>query len=698
VTVRASDFQDIVQIAEPRVGPDGDRIAFVRKYPDGEEEYAATIHLVEDGEPRRFTAEEGVDSQPRFSPSGDRLAFVSTRGEDDRPQLWVVPTGGGEARQVTEVVGGVTDPVWAPDGDRLAFVQRVSAADRKADRDLTVPEEYEPEPPDPRVIDRTVYRSIEEYFDGKRSHVYLVDTADDTVECVTTGDRDYASPDWADQTLYYAVDADVADPDDSTEYEIIRDDSPGDDAGDTTTVHTSAGVQPHVRATADHHVACLYVDPERTTLAQTELHVVDVQTGSVAELTANLDRTLGYGSSPQWGPDEQTLYFSTPDEGAVAVWAAEYDPSAGEQQADPERLIREEGASIDGAHAGPGTIAFVRSDWSQPGELFVADAGGEDQRQVTRANEAWLGERAIGEPEELRYDPGEIRAKWAGGELPDGAQTDVDRQLQGWLLTPPEFDPDQKYPLVVEVHGGPHSMWTTAGTMWHEFQTLAARGYVVFWSNPRGSAGYGEAFMTAIEREWGGVTTADVLAGVESVLNRSYVDEESVFLTGGSFGGYMTAWLVAHTDLFTAAVSQRGVYDLTGFYGSTDWAYELVECEFGTTPWEAPDRLAAHSPTSHVDCVETPTLLIHSDDDYRTPSCTAELFYRILRKHDVDTRMVRYPGEGHELSRSGQPGHVVDRIERIARWFDGYSDHHDAPVALERDRDAGLSGGEADDG
>ncbi|MEF8830824.1 MAG: prolyl oligopeptidase family serine peptidase, partial [Halobacteriales archaeon] len=235
-------------------------------------------------------------------------------------------------------------------------------------------------------------------------------------------------------------------------------------------------------------------------------------------------------------------------------------------------------------------------------------------------------------------------------------------------------------------------------TMWHEFQTLAARGYVVFWSNPRGSAGYGEQFMSAIERDWGGVTMTDVMAGVEAVAERDYVDETSAFLTGGSFGGYMTSWMVGHTDYFSGAVTQRGVHDLVGFYGSTDGAYKLVEGDYDATPNEEPAFLWEQSPTAHAGEVETPTLVIHSDDDYRTPANTAELFYRLLRKHGVDTRMVRYPDEGHELSRSGQPGHVVDRIERIVRWFDGYSVYSDVPPALQRDDDAGLTAAEDDDG
>ncbi|MEF8852877.1 MAG: S9 family peptidase, partial [Haloarculaceae archaeon] len=188
--IEAADYHDLAFPSDPRVAPDGDRVAFVRTVPTDDETTQATVHVVptdrdaNDGDdargPRRFTVAEGQDSEPRWSPSGDRLAFVSTRGaDDDRPQLWVLPTAGGEARQVTDVAGGVSNVAWAPDGERIAFVQQASAEDREEERDVEVPEEFEPDEPDPRVIDRTVYRSAERYFDGKRSHVYVVDLGDD---------------------------------------------------------------------------------------------------------------------------------------------------------------------------------------------------------------------------------------------------------------------------------------------------------------------------------------------------------------------------------------------------------------------------------------------------------------------------------------------------------------------------------------
>ncbi|ELZ54435.1 MULTISPECIES: S9 family peptidase [Halorubrum] len=693
--VTAADYHDLAVPSDPRISPDGDRVAFVRRQPNDDDSYETTIYLVDvagEDDPRRLTLPEGSDAEPRWSPSGDRIAFTSTRGAaDDRQQLWVLPVDGGEARRLTDVVGGVSQIAWSPDGERIAFVQSVTADDREADRDLAVPADYEPdEHPDPRVIDRTVYRSMERYFDGRRPGVYVVDadatvggvTDPDPAESgavarVTDRDADFAAPSWGDADTLYYTEAVGDDPDDSVEIAIrARDFASGDD----DRVHTTTGWGADLAATGDGRVAFTHAEPDQVSMQPTDLRVLDAQSGAVTDLTGDLDRGLGRGTMPQWGPDGETLYFATPDEGKTALWHVPADGSA-----DPERLLRPgtvSGAAVGGeADAGPDsvTVAFAASEWDHPGDAFAYDAAADETTRLTELNANYLAERAVGEPEEIRFES-------------DGVE------VQGWLLTPPESaDADEPYPLAVEIHGGPHAMWSTSGTMWHEFQTLAARGYAVFWSNPRGSTGYGEEFMQAIERDWGAVTTRDVMAGVETVADRPEVDASNAFVTGGSFGGFMTGWIVGQTDYFDAAVSQRGVYDLTGFYGSTDAAYKLVEGDFDTVPSEEPEWLWEQSPTGHADAVDTPTLLIHSEDDTRTPICTAELYHRILRKNGVDTRFVRYPREGHELSRSGEPAHVVDRIERIARWFDGYSDHHDAERALDRPEDDGLTAGEESD-
>ena len=662
-TVGADDFMELARPAATRLSPDGSQVAFVRTTPRDETEYEATIYIVPtDGNdaPQRFSIAEGVDSEPRWSPSGDRIAFTSTRGaDDDRQQLWILPTDGGEARQVTDVVGGVSSISWAPDGTRIAFVQSVSEEERTEDLDREVTEDYEPEDPDPRVIDRTVYRASERYFDDRRSQVYLLDLSTDTVTRVTEGEADFAGPEWGDETTLYFTESIGPDPDDSNAYAISQFDT---DAETTQRIHETTGYGGRLAATTDGRVAFAYTPAEQASLQQTDLRVLDVDTGEVTPITDSLDRTLGYGAVPQWGPHEQTVYFTTPDEGATTLWSV-----PGDGATSPDRLFT--GGTLSAVHVGatdPVQFAVAMSDWDHPGDVFVYSEGTLDR--LTELNESYLEDVTLSEPETISF-------------------TSEQGPVEGWVMTPPEFDPEAQYPLVVEIHGGPHSMWTTSGTMWHEFQTLAARGYVVFWSNPRGSSGYGEEYMQAIERDWGDVTLTDVMAGVDVVTDRSYVDPSNTFVTGGSFGGFMTAWTVGAMDQFTAAVSQRGVYDLTGFYGSTDGAYKLVEGDFDTTPWEEPQFLWEQSPVSSAPEVDTPTLILHSDDDYRTPVSTAELFHRILRKHEVPTRLVRYPREGHELSRSGEPGHIVDRIERIGRWFDGYSEYHDVPEALERGAD-----------
>ena len=670
--IEAADFHEISIPFSPRISPSGDAVAFVRRKPRDGEEYDATVYVTRrDGgtDLRRFSLSEGQDATPRWSPSGDRLAFTSTRGAvDDRQQLWVVPTDGGEGEQVTNVVGGVSSIDWSPDGTEIAFVQKVRADDRDAERDLEVPEEYEPEPPDPRVIERTVYRSQQQYYDDRRGHGYVVDLAagENTVDRVTTGEVDVNAIRWADdETIYYTDEWVGDDPDDSLEFDVCRHVLPEDRS---ETVYTSSGWAAGLTVTEDGRLAVPYTEPERATLQQTDLQLVAPDGGLIATATEDLDRTLDPAVEPTWGPAESAVYFGTPDEGKSSLWR--FDPETG---GEPERVFRE--GEISGAHVGSDTegnsiAAVTMSEWGHPGDVFLHTDDGFDR--LTELNATYLDQVRVAEPERIEF------------ESEQGAAA-------GWFLAPASAGPEDSYPLVVEVHGGPHSMWSASGTMWHEFQTLAARGYAVFWTNPRGSSGYGKDYMQAIERDWGDVTLTDVLAGVETVCDRDLVDEEEIFLTGGSFGGFMTGWAVGRTDRFEAAVAQRGVYDLTGFYGTTDGAYRLVEDEFDATPWEAPDFLWEQSPTSLAPAVETPTLVIHSDNDYRTPAATAELFYRILRKHEVETRMVRYPREGHELSRSGEPDHVVDRIERIVRWFDGYSSHHDEPPALARGEFDGLS-------
>jgi dipeptidyl aminopeptidase/acylaminoacyl peptidase len=690
-TVAARDFRDIVQVSDPRLSPDGSEVAFVRTVPEDDESYTATVYVVPtdgEGEPRRFTASEGTDAHPRYSPDGDLLAFTSARGEAEIPQLWLVPTGGGEAEQVTNVPGGVDAFEWSPDGERILFTQSVTSEEREEGTDCHADEEYEREDPDPRVIDRMIYRQFQQYHDDKRSHVYLYDVdfgsgtdhEGSAIERITEGDKDFVSPTWGDaSTLYYAVQR-VPEPDDSIEFEV---DSFDTDTYARETLFEVADYLPALAATADGRVAFTRREEHRASMRQADVGCYE--DGETRLLTENFDRTVAALVPPglTWVDDDSAVRFVASSDGSVGVWEAS---EAGEVSPVVDHGTTESFHSTD-----HGTVV-ARSEPDHPGDVFFRPAGAEEPERLTEVNAEYLDERDIGTLEEVRFGSGDAhdaqRTATDGEPLDDG--------VQGWVVTPPGYDESESYPLLVQVHGGPHVMYTPS-IAFHEFRTLAAAGYVVFWCNPRGSTGYGEEFATAIERNWGEVTMSDVEAGVEHVLEHYAVDPDEQFLTGGSFGGFMTGWLVGHTDRYRAAVAQRGVFDLSSFYGSTD-AFSLVEGDFDTSPWEDPEFLWEQSPVAHVENVTTPTLVMHAENDYRVPVNNGEMFYLFLRKQGVDTRLVRYPREGHELSRSGEPAHVVDRVERIRRWMDGYSGYTDVTRALDRGDSEGLElGGESDE-
>jgi dipeptidyl aminopeptidase/acylaminoacyl peptidase len=249
---------------------------------------------------------------------------------------------------------------------------------------------------------------------------------------------------------------------------------------------------------------------------------------------------------------------------------------------------------------------------------------------------------------------------------PDG------QEIQGWIVKPPDFSAKEQWPLALNIHGGPHVMWSPAAhAMWLEWQLHAARGYVVFFCNPRGSDGYGDDFRTFIHNNWGEAEMDDILSGVDEVVARGYVDEKRMALTGGSYGGFMTAWIIGHDNRFAAAVSQRGVYNLMSFFGTTD-VPRLIEYEFETLAFDDPEKMWHYSPFAYVRKMRTPLLLIHSDNDYRVPIADAEQMFTALKKLRRTVEFVRYPREGHELSRSGEPEHRIDRLERMTGWFDKY--------------------------
>jgi dipeptidyl aminopeptidase/acylaminoacyl peptidase len=678
--ITPEDFYHIVTVEDPQVSPDGTRIAFVRLSVDRvENQYRRAIWLAptDGGPPQPFTAGEKQDYAPCWSPDGQHLAFVSTRG-GDKPQVYIISTTGGEARRLTDMPQGAENPAWSPDGQLIAFTSRASAEEREKEEDGSQDEEDQLEDAfaarqrreaqehrekqrfDPRVVRRQPYRAGTSYLDDRHTHIYVIPAAAADPEAdeaakrprrLTDGDVDYAPPVWSPDGASLLTSA-TRDPESDTGW-IYQDvfrvplPAPGAPRGEPVPLTGPGFSNFNPWPSPDGRFIAYLRLPEERIMAQVpRLTVMPGEGGEPYDVTPDFDRGVNdFG----WSPDGHALFFTAGDEGDTGIYRVPVEGGM------PIPIIsgRREVLAFDVAHD-DGQIGFVACTPERPPDLYTAALNGSPERRLTDVNKKLLGKKQVMPVEEIWYT------------APDGVE------IQGWLIKPPGFDPTRTYPLAIEVHGGPHAMWgPSTMTLWHEWQCLAARGYVVFYCNPRGSDGYGYAFRDAIHRQWGAADMADILAGVDHVVSQGYIDMARMAITGGSYGGFMTAWIIGHDGRFSAAVSQRGVYHLTSFFGTSDIP-ELLEWEFDARPWEAYELFWRHSPLAYVNQIKTPLLILHSEQDFRAPIPDAEHLFLMLRWLKRDVELVRYPRDGHELSRSGEPRHRVDRLNRIVGWFEKY--------------------------
>jgi dipeptidyl aminopeptidase/acylaminoacyl peptidase len=666
------DLYSIGWLEDPHISPTGQVVAYVQVNVDRlHNGYRRAIYLapLDGGTPRRFTSGAKQDHTPRWSPDGNRLAFVSTR-DDDQGQIYVINTFGGEAQQLTKMPHGASDPVWSPDGRRLAFLSRCNEEERAGeDTGIQAPEPEtaweaqrlkeqrryaDKERDDPRVIKRLPYRTGTEFFDDRRRHIYIIDVPSSDISNIpvprriTDGDMHYSAPAWMPDGNSLLTTA-TRDPEADSlfaYYDVLRVPL----TAGKTQVLTEAGhsyfePQPSPDGTL---IAFRRVPEDRLLGAGSRIAIIPAEGGEPRDLTAHTDLHIeGF----QWQPDGQGVIFYAGWYGDAHIYAIGLEGTPTHQRGvtlvGERRIVNAFDVGRDG------TIAFIASSPENPCELFVRQRTGEEI-QLTGLNTDLLATRYVAPIEELRYT------------APD------EEVVQGWVLHPPDFDPNQQYPLAVYIHGGPHTMWGPGfRTMWHEWQTAAARGYVVFFCNPRGSEGYGEQWRDAIRQHWGEADAPDIEAGINKLIGRGYVDPARVCVTGGSYGGFMTAWLISHTDRFACAVSTRGVYNLLTEHSTSD-AHELIEIEFDGYPWELYEELWYHSPLAHAHKINTPLLILHSELDYRVPISEAEQLFAILRRQKKVVEFVRYPREGHELIRSGEPRHRADHMARTLDWFDTY--------------------------
>ncbi|HET6763389.1 MAG TPA: S9 family peptidase, partial [Longimicrobiaceae bacterium] len=381
-----------------------------------------------------------------------------------------------------------------------------------------------------------------------------------------------------------------------------------------------------------------------STAVNTELMLQRADGTGRVSVTGGLDRGV---ASFAFTPDGW-LYFSVQSEGAQPLYRTRTDRIA------PQVVVGGPRGVLSWDVRG-GRLAWAQMSPERPSDVYTAAADGTGERRLTALNDSLLAQVYVGAYEEVRYPSF------------DG------RRIQGWFIRPiPSATATGRPPLALEMHGGPHSMWGPGeASMWLEYQSLAGAGYTVFFSNPRGSGGYGEEWLQSIHQNWGSPPARDILIGADSVIARGLADGARQGVVGGSYAGYMTAWMIAREapDRFRAAVSQRGVYDLTTWWGASN-TWRLFEGEFGGRPWEQAELARAQSPITYVAGVHTPLLMLHGEADYRTTIAGAEEFYRALKVLNREVEFVRYPREGHELTRSGEPLHRVDHMLRIIDWFE----------------------------
>lgn len=661
--ITAEDLNRIHYVQDPQISPDGRFVAFVKVTPDAlERGYKRNIWLFPLGGGAAFQLTRGEgDSRPCWSPDGKHLAFVSTRG--DKPQVYLLPTNGvgGEARALTKLQNGAHSPAWSPDGKQIAFL----APESEDERQSAAADDSDTQPPadllekrqrrerqdqdeqsrwDPREMWRIPYRRGTSFVDERYDQVYVIDldeASESAPRRLTDINADHSQPRWSADGASILTSR-TADPEGDEPWrseQLYRIDVASSQCAPMTDgAHSTYGPLP----SPDGEWLAYGRLPIGITDIPMRLLVAGADGAEPRVVNEEFDREAVEWA---WSPDNQ-LAFTVESEGRTLPWI--YDPAS-----DTSRLLHEGLYDIEQFDIGSaGLMSMTVSTPQNPQELYILQDG--DFVEATRFNRDWLDEIIVQEARELRF------------QSPQG-------EVQGWYLLPVDYEPGQTYPLALNIHGGPHATWGYATkTMWHEWQFHAARGYAVFYCNPHGSGGYGEKFMRQLHAAWGPVAMDDIMAGVDAFLELGIADGERMVITGGSYGGYMTAWITSHCDRFKAAVAQRGVYNITSFYGTSDVPL-LMSNEFDAEPWENHDVFWDNSPLKYAAKIRTPLLLIHSENDFRVPIEQGEqLFAWVRRATDTPVKMLRYPREGHELSRSGEPRHRISRLAEMVNWFDKY--------------------------
>ncbi|MFL5580097.1 MAG: S9 family peptidase [Gemmatimonadaceae bacterium] len=630
-------YLDWEDVQDPQLSPDARQVIYTRRWIDKlNDKWESSLWIVNADGTRNRVLLQG--SNARWSPDGTRIAYLA-KGEPSGTQVWVrYMDAEGSATQVTRLSETPSDLAWSPDGKSIAFRMLVP---KKDDWRLDIPAAPKgakwTEPP--RVVTKLSYRRDRQGFidDGYR-HVFVVSAEGGTPRQVTSGDWEHGAPRWTPDgrgILFSALRVEDA------EYrwresEIYRVDVA---TGRFTQLTNRKGPDGNPTPSPDgRFVAYTGFDSTDATWKDSRLYVMNADGSGVRNLTEQLDRSP---TDIFWAPDGTGIYFVAENEGARNLFFAPLNGAVRPVTRGPQVLTV--------GDIGRGVAVAVRSTAKEPNDVYIFPlATPASMRRLTSVNEDVLAGKTIGDVEEVWYTS------------KDGLR------VQGWVIKPPHFDPSRKYPLMLSIHGGPHAMYNTAFNFgWQEH---AAHDYVVLYTNPRGSTGYGSSFGNAIKNAYPGKDFDDLMAGVDTVIGRGYVDTTRMYVYGCSGGGVLTAWTVGHTDRFAAAASMCPVINWMSFVGTTDGPSWYRN--FEKLPWEDPSEHLRRSPLMYVGNVKTPTMLMTGVQDLRTPISQTEEFYQALKLRKVPTAMIRFNNEWHGTSST--PSNYLRTQAYLRSWFERY--------------------------